>query len=209
MSRLSASVIVFADVDAAPACPFDRVDRLAGLLERLAAARIMTVFVSRRTRAEVEGIRQSLGIFHPFVCEGGGGAFVPRRYFGADLVRARSVDGYQAIDFGSPRPRVCSCTPLVAPYASRREYDDPVPGPGAAVEALTALYRAAFGSVVTVAAGTFASSPPRTQVEWLERIVQDLDHIRHPEGVMTAGISTCGGAEIPSSRDGPPRAAAP
>jgi len=207
MSCSSAPVIVFADVDAAPACPFDRVDRLSALLETLAAARIVTVFLSRRTRAEVEGIRQSLGIFHPFVCESGGGAFVPRRYFGADLAHARNVDGYQAIDFGSPRPRECGCTPLVAHYASRQEYDDPAPGAGAAVAALTALYRAAFGNIVTVEAGTFASSPPRTQVEWLERIVQDLDKIRSPARVMAAGISTCGGAEIPSSPDSPAGAA--
>jgi hypothetical protein len=183
MSGLSAPVIVFADVDAAPACPFDRVDRLAGLLETLSAARIMTVFVSRRSRAEVEGIRQSLGIFHPFVCEDGGGAFVPRRYFGADLPHARSVDGYQAIDFGSPR-RECGRPFLVAPYASGREYDDPVPGAGAAIDALTALYRAAFGAVDTIAAGRFGSSPPGTQVEWLERIVQNVGRIRSPESVV-------------------------
>jgi mannosyl-3-phosphoglycerate phosphatase len=273
MSSLSAPVIVFADVDAAPACPFDRVDRLSGLLETLAAARIMIVLLSRRTRAEVEGIRQSLGIFHPFVCESGGGAFVPRRYFGADLAHARRVDGYQAIDFGSRYDHVvetlrrvaaglsvrlvgfsdmpaetvaqeCRCTLLDARYARRREYDEPfrllvddplaerrllkalagagltcarhgafhhagtVPGTRPAVTALTALYRAAFGAVVTVAAGTFASSPPRTQVEWLEWIVQDLDHVRSSAGVLAAGISACGGADIPSSRDGTPGAAA-
>lgn len=176
-------VIVFADVDTAPPSPFDRVDRLTALLHTLATARIMTVFVSRRSRAEVEGIRQSLGIFHPFVCEDGRGAFVPRRYFGADLPHARCVDGYQAIDFGVPR-RQCGCPYLVAPYASGREYDDPVPGAGAAIDALTALYRAAFGAVVTTAAGRFDSSPPRTQVEWLERIVQHAGRIRSPEGAM-------------------------
>jgi predicted mannosyl-3-phosphoglycerate phosphatase (HAD superfamily) len=179
----SSPVIVFADVDSAPLCPFDRVDRLTALLKTLAAARIMTVFVSRRTRADVEGIRQSLGIFHPFVCEDGGGAFVPRRYFGADLPHARAVDGYQAIDFAALR-RKCGCPFLVAPYASGREYDDPVPGAGGAIDALTALYRAAFGAVVTMAAGTLGSSPPRTQVEWLELIVQDVGRIRSPEGAM-------------------------
>jgi hypothetical protein len=207
MSSLSAPVIVFADLDGAPACPLDRVDRLAGLLETLVASRIMTVFVSRRTRAEVEGIRQSLGIFHPFVCEGGCGAFVPPRYFGADLSHARHVDGYQAIDFGSARPQEGACTCLVAPYASRREYDEPAPGAAAAVTALTALYRVAFGEIVTVAAGTLASPPPRTQVEWLERIVRDLEPTRGPDSVTAAGISTGARAEIRSRRDGPPRAA--
>jgi len=186
MSSVSAPVIVFADVDAAPAFPFDRVDRLAELLETLAARRIVIVFLSRRTRAEVEGIRQSLGIFHPFVCESGSGAFVPRRYFGGDLAHARSVDGYQAIDFGSLRPPDCGGTVLVAPYASRREYDEPVPGAGAAVQALTALYRAAFGAFETVTAGMGATSAPHTQVEWLERIVQDVEHLCRPARAVAA-----------------------
>ena len=277
MSSVSAPVIVFADVDSAPACPFDSVDRLARLLETLAAARIMPVFLSRRTRAEVEGIRQSLGIFHPFVCENGGGAFVPRRYFGADLEHTRSVDGYQALDFGSPYEHVvhtlrrvatglrvclvgfsdlsvervaqeCGCSLLDARYARRREYDEPfrllepdalaerrllealagagltcaqrgafyyagtVPGTSAAVMALTALYRAAFGPILTagvraVGARRAGVPPPRTQVEWLERIVQDLDQVRGQERATAAGISTRGGAEIPSSRDSPPREA--
>lgn len=60
MSVLPAPVVVFADVDAAPACPFDRVDRLSALLATLEAARTRIVFLSRRTRAEVEAIRQSL-----------------------------------------------------------------------------------------------------------------------------------------------------
>jgi len=186
MSCLSAPVIVFADVDAAPACPFDRVDRLARLLETLAARRIVIVFLSRRTRAEVEGIRQSLGIFHPFVCESGSGAFVPRRYFGGDLAHTRSVDGYHAIDFGSPRPPDCGGTVLVAHYAGRREYEEPVSGTGAAVQALTALYRAAFGAFETATAGKCAPSPPRTQVEWLERIVQDVEHLCRPASVVAA-----------------------
>ena len=207
MSSLSASVIVFADVDAAPACPFDRVDRLSALLETLAADRIGIVFLSRRTRAEVEGIRQSLGIFHPFVCEHGAGAFVPRRYFGADLAHARRVDGYEAIDFASPCPRESGGAVLVAHYGRRREYDDHARGAGPAVGALTALYRSAFGAVLTIAAPRLASPPPRTQVEWLERIIRDLGHVRTPAGAGAAAISPCGGAEIPSSRDSPPAAA--
>lgn len=243
------AVIVFANLDAAPLGAFDRVDRLAALLETLRAGRIMTVFMSRRTRAQVEGIRQSLGIFHPFVCEGGAGAFVPQCYFGGELRHARRVAGYEAIDFGAPYAHVvdtlqrvaaglgvplvgfsdlpleavareCGCTLLEARYAGQREYGvafrlpapdalaerrllkaltgagltcvrhDPfhhaatVRGAGTAVETLTALYRAAFGAVVTIEAGKFASSPPQTQVEWLERIVLEADRVRRPDSVI-------------------------
>jgi mannosyl-3-phosphoglycerate phosphatase len=58
------------------------------------------VFCSCRTRAEIEGFRQSAGVFHPFITEHGGAAFVPTRYFGSDLHNARAVAGYQAIEFG-------------------------------------------------------------------------------------------------------------
>ncbi len=67
----------------------------------------------------------------------------------------------------------------------------------AAVMALTALYRAACGTIVTVGGSLSpdhscpvdlrvpvrrdGSRPPRTQVEWLERIVQDLGEIRSTE----------------------------
>jgi hypothetical protein len=99
-----------------------------------------------------------------------------------------------------------------------------VPGTGTAVRALTTLYRAAFGAIVTVGAETLASSAdrmyrvgprigsraaglpaPRTQVEWLERIVQDVDQILSPERAMAADISIHGDTEIPSSQDSPLR----
>lgn len=107
MSKRPAPVIVFADADATSAAREPgRADRLAGALELLAARRITLVLCSRRTRAEVESIRQALGIFHPFVCERGAVAYVPERYFGTDLEDTRRVGGYQAIEFGSPYEQV-------------------------------------------------------------------------------------------------------
>jgi len=101
-----------------------------------------------------------------------------------------------------------------------------VPGVGRAVEALTTLDRTAFGAHrdglggpvgVMIGPHVLGGCPSRVQdtgapplsaqVEWLERIVRDLDENRSPERVTAAGISSHGGAEIPSSRDGPPRAA--
>jgi mannosyl-3-phosphoglycerate phosphatase len=102
MSKTAIPAVVFVDADSAPvASASNHGDRLAGALELLAARRITIVLCSRRTRAEIESVRQALGIFHPFICERGAAAYVPERYFGSDLEKARRVGGYQAIEFGA------------------------------------------------------------------------------------------------------------
>jgi mannosyl-3-phosphoglycerate phosphatase len=107
MSKPPVPVIVFAGIDSAPPVRlFDSGDRLAALLEMLAVRRITLVLCSRRTRAEVESVRQDLGVYHPFVCENGAAAFVPERYFGSELENTRKVGGYQAIEFGAPYEQI-------------------------------------------------------------------------------------------------------
>jgi predicted mannosyl-3-phosphoglycerate phosphatase (HAD superfamily) len=106
MTKPSIPVVVFAGIDATPARPTTQRDRLAAMLERLAADRIAIVFCSHGTRAEVESVRHSLGVYHPFVCENGSAAFVPGRYFGSDPEHARLVGGYHAIEFAQPYDRV-------------------------------------------------------------------------------------------------------
>ena len=98
--------VVFANVDDVPVPHAEARGSLAGLLEALARERIMLVFCSRRTRAQVEGTRQTFGVFHPFVCEGGGAAFVPERYYGADVENTRKVGGYHAVEFAQPYAQV-------------------------------------------------------------------------------------------------------
>jgi mannosyl-3-phosphoglycerate phosphatase len=95
-------VVTFVDIDAVPAPRPESRGRLAAALETLARERIMLVFCSRRTRAQVESTRQAFGVFHPFVCEGGAATFVPERYFGSDVESTRTVGGYQAIEFATP-----------------------------------------------------------------------------------------------------------
>jgi mannosyl-3-phosphoglycerate phosphatase len=102
MSMVKRPVIVFVDADVIPPLFRSGRERVAAALETLAADRITIVLCAHRTRAEMEGIRQSLGVFHPFVCEGGAAAFVPERYFGSPIDNARAVGGYEAIQFGLP-----------------------------------------------------------------------------------------------------------
>jgi mannosyl-3-phosphoglycerate phosphatase len=210
--------IVFAGIDNLPLAIDASHLRLPALLAALAEERIILVFCSFRTRAEMEGFRQSIGVFHPFIVENGSAVFVPRRYFGSDLENARAAAGYQAIEFGlgydlvvervrrtaeqyrlgirgfadmsiEQVARECGLSLLDARLAKLREYAEPfrllradpvaerrlmaalessgiwctrhgaflhaasVFGPAAAASVLTTLDRAAFGSVLTVAAG--------------------------------------------------------
>jgi predicted mannosyl-3-phosphoglycerate phosphatase (HAD superfamily) len=94
-------VIAFVDIDGLPLPDPGSRGGHADLLAALARERIMIVFCARHTRAQVEGVRQAFGIFHPFVCENGAAAFVPERYFGSDLENARKVGGYQAVELGA------------------------------------------------------------------------------------------------------------
>ena len=98
-----APVVVFVDADALPVHTTDGAtrDRHPDLLATLAHERIMIVFTTWGTRAQLEGIRQTCGVFHPFIAEGGAAAFVPERYFGSDLDGARKVGGYQVLEFAT------------------------------------------------------------------------------------------------------------
>jgi mannosyl-3-phosphoglycerate phosphatase len=93
--------VTFVDIDAAPAPHREPGPPMSDLLETIAQERIMLVFISQRTRAQLEATRQAFGVFHPFVCEGGAAAFIPERYFGSDLENARKVGGYHAIEFAA------------------------------------------------------------------------------------------------------------
>lgn len=260
MPKATARVVVFLDIDSAgPARGVSR-DRLAAILEALAARRITLVFCTHGTRAEVESHQQALGVFHPFICENGAAIFVPDRYFGSAVEHTRRVGGYQAIEFGRPYGEVCekvsriadrmhvgilgfhdmsveqvarecSLSLLDARLAKLREYGEPfrllyanpmgerrllkaletvgircaahgpfrhagtVDGPARAAAALTSLYRAALGPVVTASAGTrqdtaaaFAADFRLTSdsaqalsggaVAWFESIVEEIDTIR-------------------------------
>jgi mannosyl-3-phosphoglycerate phosphatase len=99
-------VVTFVDVDAVPPPGPESRRQIADLLAELADRRVMLVFCSKRTRAQVESTRQAFGVFHPFVCEGGAVAFVPERYFGTDIESTRKVGGYQAVEFATPYQEV-------------------------------------------------------------------------------------------------------
>lgn len=101
MAKAPVPIIAYVDLDSVPPPATAQHSRLAAVLERLAAERITLVFCSHGSRAEIESVRQALGVYHPFVSENGAAAFVPGRYFGSDPETPRVVGGYHAIEFAT------------------------------------------------------------------------------------------------------------
>jgi mannosyl-3-phosphoglycerate phosphatase len=71
---------------------------LAALAERA----VPLIFVSSKTRAEIEVWRARLGNRDPFVSENGGAIYAPRGYFLGALAGAAVVDRYDRVEFGMP-----------------------------------------------------------------------------------------------------------
>jgi mannosyl-3-phosphoglycerate phosphatase family protein len=68
---------------------------------------IPLVVCSSKTRAEIEIWRGRLENRHPFICENGGGIFIPISYFAEDDIRAlwsrvKKIDGYHVFVLGTP-----------------------------------------------------------------------------------------------------------
>lgn len=64
------------------------------------------VLCSSKTRAEIARLQRDLQSVHPFVCENGGGVFVPDGYFPFAIPAARHLGAWDVIDLGRPYPDV-------------------------------------------------------------------------------------------------------
>jgi len=71
-------------------------------LDQLRRQKIPWMFVTSKTRAEVERLRTQLANTHPFVVENGGAAFVPQGYFPFPIHGATGRDGYNVCEWGTP-----------------------------------------------------------------------------------------------------------
>ena len=63
---------------------------------------IPLILVSSKTRAEMEPLRQRLGLRDPFIVENGGAVFIPHGFFDFPLERMRTRSPYQVIELGLP-----------------------------------------------------------------------------------------------------------
>jgi len=95
-------IIVFTDPDT---LRDERTSSLAATraaLNGLADRGVAVVFWGNETRAEMELIQDDLYVRHPFVSENGGGLFLPAGYLPETPAGARSVAGYDVLEFGKP-----------------------------------------------------------------------------------------------------------
>ena len=93
--------VIFTDLDGTLLDPTTYGSEAAGEALRAIEARdIPLIFVSSKTRAEIEVYRNTLHNHHPFVTENGGGLFIPSEYFAEPA--GTSIGAYQLITLGSP-----------------------------------------------------------------------------------------------------------
>jgi mannosyl-3-phosphoglycerate phosphatase len=70
-------------------------------LEHLRRRGVPWIFVTSKTRAEVELLRERMGNEHPFIVENGGAAFVPKGYFPFAIPGAAARDGFEVLEWGA------------------------------------------------------------------------------------------------------------
>jgi mannosyl-3-phosphoglycerate phosphatase len=138
------------------------------VLSRVSRNNIPLVFVSSKTRKEIEILQHEMGIREPFIVENGGGIYFPAGYRGWSLGTGRNAAaGYAVIELGVPYARIrgfmarfgsrfgirgfgdwtvdeiaarTGLPPDKAALAGQREFTEPfMPGPGADMDALVAL----------------------------------------------------------------------
>ena len=97
------TILVFANIDS----QFDVAtpDAIAQAREALSALNregVPLVLCSSYPRAQVEALRQSLDLHHPFICERGCAVFVPAGYFSFNLPGLRVVADQHVLELGRP-----------------------------------------------------------------------------------------------------------
>jgi mannosyl-3-phosphoglycerate phosphatase len=95
--------VVFTDLDG---CLLDKhtysFEEARPALDALQSIHIPVVFVSGKTRAEIEPLRQRLDHHDPFIVENGGAVFIPSGTFEFPLERSRRRSSYHVIELGTP-----------------------------------------------------------------------------------------------------------
>lgn len=97
-----AALVIFTDLDGTLLHPLSySFDEARPALEHVRRRNIPLIFVSSKTRAEIEALRHRLDNRHPFISENGAGIFIPEGYFPFSEAEA-PVEGYRVISLGTP-----------------------------------------------------------------------------------------------------------
>ncbi len=87
-------------------------------LQEIDRRRVPLIFVTSKTRAELEVLRQRLGHAHPFITENGGGIFIPEGYFNLHIQGARRIARYHCLVLGRPYEEITAALEEIAAEAS-------------------------------------------------------------------------------------------
>jgi mannosyl-3-phosphoglycerate phosphatase len=100
-------LVIFTDLDG---CLLDRetysFEPARPALRFIRERKIPLIFVSSKTRAEIEGYRKKLKNTDPFVSENGGAVFIPRATFSFAFSHGREVEGYFVLELGTFYPQI-------------------------------------------------------------------------------------------------------
>jgi len=100
-------LLVFTDLDGSLLDHADYSWRAAGsVLSRIAASGIPLIFVTSKTRREVEVLHDELGLREPFIVENGAGVFFPVDYRGRTITRGFPRAGYTVVELGVSYDRI-------------------------------------------------------------------------------------------------------
>jgi len=76
--------------------------------------RVPLVFVTSKTRAELEVLRRDLSHTHPFITENGGGIFIPHGYFNLHIEGARRVGRHHCFALARPYAEITAALEEIA-----------------------------------------------------------------------------------------------
>ncbi len=83
-------------------------------LDEIERRGVPLVFVTSKTRAELEVLRRKLRHAHPFVTENGGGVFIPHGYFNLRIEGAHRVGRYHCLALGRPYAEIVAALEEIA-----------------------------------------------------------------------------------------------
>jgi mannosyl-3-phosphoglycerate phosphatase len=113
-------LVVFSDLDGTFLSPEDYNPGPArGALKICQGEGIPVVFVSSKTRAEIEKLRQELGDSNPFISENGGAVFLPKTNWERPAGWLE-LDDYWCLALGESHPLLCSALKDAAGAAGAR-----------------------------------------------------------------------------------------
>ena len=100
-------LVIFTDLDG---CLLDRetysFEQAQPALRLIKERKIPLIFVSSKTRAEIEEYRKKLKNTHPFVSENGGAIFIHKKTFSFSFQCEREVEGYSVMELGTFYPQI-------------------------------------------------------------------------------------------------------